>query len=232
MRRRAMRILALLLGVVLLLASTDVPAADPSPRIKEIQEGLAELGYDLGSPDGVMGPETRKAISAFQKDHDFVVDGKYSELLLFKVNVQREIAKQEVTPEGKKRKEERERLLPLPNDDLISFIFEAFATGLVTAGYIVKQGWLVFNGLFGFVVELLDESLPAFLAASYAIPILGGISGYLAYSALSGSSYHLVLPSFRRRPVCRLPAIAGRRGWLRALVWRVMVRHIKISAPL
>ena len=63
--------------------------------------------------------------------------------------------------------------------------FEAFATGLVTAGYI----WLVFNGLFSFVVELLDEYLPAFLAASYGIAILGGIGGYLAYSAIYGKSW-------------------------------------------
>ncbi len=99
-----MRLLVLLLGVILLLWSTDVPAADPSPRIKKLQEGLVELGYDPGSADGLMGPKTRKAIIAFQNDHGLVGDGKHSGFLMFEIDVQRDIAKREATPEGQKLK--------------------------------------------------------------------------------------------------------------------------------
>lgn len=43
--------------------------------IKWIQETLNSLGYDPGIIDGENGPLTRKAILAFQKDHDLYVDG-------------------------------------------------------------------------------------------------------------------------------------------------------------
>ena len=46
---------------------------------KPRQQGLVDTGYDIGSSgvDGIPGPDTRKAIMAFQKDADITVDGKW-----------------------------------------------------------------------------------------------------------------------------------------------------------
>ncbi|MDD3029269.1 MAG: peptidoglycan-binding protein [Alphaproteobacteria bacterium] len=43
--------------------------------IRKAQEQLARLGYYLGKIDGIMGPQTRKAIKEFQRDYGLVVDG-------------------------------------------------------------------------------------------------------------------------------------------------------------
>ena len=40
-----------------------------------IQSRLNELGYDAGKPDGVMGPNTRAALRAFQQASGLVADG-------------------------------------------------------------------------------------------------------------------------------------------------------------
>jgi len=44
-------------------------------EVKQVQEWLNDLGYDAGRIDGIPGPRTRSAISAFQSDHDLTVDG-------------------------------------------------------------------------------------------------------------------------------------------------------------
>ena len=40
-----------------------------------LQNALVEQGYDPGTPDGVMGPATRGALSAFQRDSGLIADG-------------------------------------------------------------------------------------------------------------------------------------------------------------
>ncbi|HET7085114.1 MAG TPA: peptidoglycan-binding domain-containing protein [Rhizomicrobium sp.] len=40
------------------------------------QRALAVLGYNGGKADGVLGPATRRAIQAFQKDHGLAEDGR------------------------------------------------------------------------------------------------------------------------------------------------------------
>lgn len=44
----------------------------------EIQGGLNELGYDAGTVDGAYGPQTRRAIVSFQRDHGLREDGLVS----------------------------------------------------------------------------------------------------------------------------------------------------------
>jgi hypothetical protein len=41
-------------------------------RIVELQRRLARAGYYHGSIDGVLGPQTRRAIRAFERDHGYV----------------------------------------------------------------------------------------------------------------------------------------------------------------
>lgn len=57
---------------------------DPN-LVKQIQQGLNQLGYNTGAPDGIYGPGTRKAIEAFQTNQHISVDGQPSAALLAKI---------------------------------------------------------------------------------------------------------------------------------------------------
>jgi hypothetical protein len=72
-----------------------VRAASPSPKpyhpsahvydrqlVRDIQTALNEHGYNAGKPDGLYGPGTRKAITAYQEDKGLAVDGKPGSALL------------------------------------------------------------------------------------------------------------------------------------------------------
>lgn len=48
----------------------------------EVQSLLARAGYDVGSPDGVVGPKTRAAVMAYQARLGVAADGHVSGLLL------------------------------------------------------------------------------------------------------------------------------------------------------
>lgn len=57
-------------------------AAAKKVDLKKIQEHLNTLGYKAGVPDGVMGGNTRRAISQFEKDNSLPETGKPSHALL------------------------------------------------------------------------------------------------------------------------------------------------------
>lgn len=44
-------------------------------QIKAVQEQLNQRGFDAGTPDGILGPGTRKAISRFQHQQGMIADG-------------------------------------------------------------------------------------------------------------------------------------------------------------
>jgi hypothetical protein len=44
-------------------------------HLRELQGRLKALGYNVGLPDGIMGPRTERAIIAFQADHGLEPDG-------------------------------------------------------------------------------------------------------------------------------------------------------------
>ncbi|MDZ7711975.1 MAG: peptidoglycan-binding protein [Rhodovibrio sp.] len=58
------------------------------PLVAQIQQGLMDLGYDLTVVDGLMGPNTRSAIKAFQKDQGMTVNGDATDAI--KRAIQRE----------------------------------------------------------------------------------------------------------------------------------------------
>lgn len=76
--RRLARVPTLVLTLILVAAPVDALAAEGEgdPLVAEIQAGLKELGYEVGKVDGLPGPNTRNAISAFQKDRDLPVTGE------------------------------------------------------------------------------------------------------------------------------------------------------------
>jgi membrane-bound lytic murein transglycosylase B len=45
---------------------------------KELQVLLARRGFDVGTPDGVIGPKTRTALIAFQRQSGLLADGHAS----------------------------------------------------------------------------------------------------------------------------------------------------------
>jgi hypothetical protein len=47
-----------------------------------VQRELSRRGYDTGGVDGVIGPQTRNAIAAFQGDHGLAVTGRIDEALV------------------------------------------------------------------------------------------------------------------------------------------------------
>jgi hypothetical protein len=44
-------------------------------KIMQTQQKLSVLGYGLGAADGLLGPRTRQALQAFQRDHELPVTG-------------------------------------------------------------------------------------------------------------------------------------------------------------
>lgn len=60
--------------------SQSAPAAEV-PDVREVQQALDALGYDPGPADGVMGPQTRAAIEAFQADQDLPETGEITAAL-------------------------------------------------------------------------------------------------------------------------------------------------------
>jgi peptidoglycan hydrolase-like protein with peptidoglycan-binding domain len=50
--------------------------------VAQVQSRLAELGYYHGVIDGIMGPQTRAAIAAYEGTHHLVVDGMINQQLL------------------------------------------------------------------------------------------------------------------------------------------------------
>ena len=50
--------------------------------VAAVQRRLGELGYYHGAVDGIMGPQTRAAIAAFESTHGMIVDGMITTRLL------------------------------------------------------------------------------------------------------------------------------------------------------
>lgn len=65
--------------------ATPWPAGDyalTKAQRAEVQTLLNRAGYDVGTPDGVVGPKTRAAVMAFQRRAGIAADGHVSGLLL------------------------------------------------------------------------------------------------------------------------------------------------------
>jgi peptidoglycan hydrolase-like protein with peptidoglycan-binding domain len=65
----------LLMTGMLGLSLTPRASAADRGNIKKVQETLRGKGYNPGSVDGVLGPETRGAISQYQKSENLPVTG-------------------------------------------------------------------------------------------------------------------------------------------------------------
>ncbi len=57
-------------------AAPSQTRAGASMSMREAQERLSGLGYNVGTPDGSAGPRTTKALREFQKDKGIAVTGR------------------------------------------------------------------------------------------------------------------------------------------------------------
>lgn len=64
------------------------PVEGVGDDVSGVQARLANLGYDAGPIDGIMGEQTSRAIRGFQADHGLVVDGRCSSTLIAKLKEQ------------------------------------------------------------------------------------------------------------------------------------------------
>jgi len=59
-----------------------------SAELQALQEKLNTIGFDVGKPDGIWGPKSRKAIRAYQLQHELVGDGFPNREVLIKAGIQ------------------------------------------------------------------------------------------------------------------------------------------------
>ena len=69
-------------------AAAGAPLAQDRRLVAGTQSGLKDLGYDPGPVDGILGPRTRAAIRAYQKDHRLAVDERPTPALALHIRVQ------------------------------------------------------------------------------------------------------------------------------------------------
>jgi hypothetical protein len=65
--------------------TTSAPASYDTVTVRDIQQGLARLGYYEGPPDGNFGAQTETAIRRYQQDNHLPVDGQPSASLLSQI---------------------------------------------------------------------------------------------------------------------------------------------------
>lgn len=54
-------------------------------QVRELQQALNALGYNVGEADGILGPNTRRGLSAYQRDQGLVPDGFATQAVLERI---------------------------------------------------------------------------------------------------------------------------------------------------
>ncbi len=90
---------------------------DKGPEVKELQEKLIALGYDLKA-DGDFGPKTLAAVKAFQKQHDLEDDGVVGKLTLKKIQ-------EHTAPKPEPKPEPKSEPKPEPKPEPVDGVFDA-----------------------------------------------------------------------------------------------------------
>lgn len=56
-------------------SSAPIGPTSPPKTIKQLQRALQMLGFDVGTPDGIWGDKTSKAVKKFQRQNKLQADG-------------------------------------------------------------------------------------------------------------------------------------------------------------
>lgn len=81
-------------AVIAAISMPEAPpaqVAEPAPldvtphQVRRLQQDLADRHYNPGTPDGQLGPQTRAAIAAFERDNGMPETGKVSPWLIYKL---------------------------------------------------------------------------------------------------------------------------------------------------
>jgi hypothetical protein len=72
--------------------SYSYPAAGYAPAnganlVQAVQNALDQQGYDAGTPDGAIGPQTRAAIAAYQRDNGLLVSGEINRATVLSLGI-------------------------------------------------------------------------------------------------------------------------------------------------
>ena len=68
--------------------SGDGAQQSESGTVMYVQQSLADLGYEAGPADGVMGPSTASSVRRYQGDHGLLVDGRVTPELATHIEAQ------------------------------------------------------------------------------------------------------------------------------------------------
>ena len=80
---RYLAILSFVVSFLPIVAQADATGSMFSPEIRrEAQEALNFYGFDAGTPDGVFGPGTRRAIAAYQSANGGTPTGEFSRAVI------------------------------------------------------------------------------------------------------------------------------------------------------
>jgi hypothetical protein len=74
--------IAVIVGMTMTLFAQGGQTATGTAAILKAQQQLQTLGYQLGTPDGTIGPRTVSALKKFQSDHSLSVTGKLDQKTL------------------------------------------------------------------------------------------------------------------------------------------------------
>lgn len=81
MTRIAAILLVLALAAAPALAFENQQRGDKGTAVQEMQTRLNELGYSVGTPDGIFGKKSEEAVRSFQKDHGLEITGVVDEAM-------------------------------------------------------------------------------------------------------------------------------------------------------
>ena len=106
-QNKAVAIIAIGMALCLILSAVSgaalgdraLTSGSKGSEVKELQQKLTQLGYQLGKVDGVYGPKTEDAVKRFQKKRGLKVDGVAGEKTITEL---KRLTGESTTKEGKK----------------------------------------------------------------------------------------------------------------------------------
>ena len=96
------KLICLAITFALLLCTVTASASFISKdTVKEVQKALNDAGYNCGTPDGVAGKNTKKAITDYQKDNGLAASGIIDDSLLRSLGLSGGESSSDPEPAGK-----------------------------------------------------------------------------------------------------------------------------------